>query len=56
MPAIQMYRNALRKFYDNRSAIVMLYLARCVRQPGAGAAYHRSQPLFDTAGCSASSP
>ncbi|EFN52318.1 hypothetical protein CHLNCDRAFT_139104 [Chlorella variabilis] len=26
--AIQMYKNALRKFYDNRSALVMLYLAR----------------------------
>ncbi|PRW61484.1 RNA polymerase-associated CTR9-like protein [Chlorella sorokiniana] len=28
VPAIQMYSNALRKFYDNRSAMVMLYLAR----------------------------
>lgn len=28
VPAIQMYKNALRKFYDNRSALVMLYLAR----------------------------
>ena len=30
IPAIQMYKTALRKFYDNRSAIVMLYLARWV--------------------------
>lgn len=36
VPAIQMYRNALRKFYDNRSAMVMLYLARCVNQFGQG--------------------
>lgn len=36
IPAIQMYRNALRKFYDNRSAMVMLYLARCVRWLGTG--------------------
>lgn len=28
VPAIQMYQNALRKFFDNRSALVMLYLAR----------------------------
>ncbi|KAL4854380.1 RNA polymerase-associated protein CTR9 [Chlorella vulgaris] len=27
-PAIQMYKNALRKFYDNRNAVIMLYLAR----------------------------
>jgi RNA polymerase-associated protein CTR9 len=26
--AIQMYRGALRRFYDNRNAVVMLYLAR----------------------------
>lgn len=33
-PAIQMYQNALRRFYDNRSAVVMLYLARCVQGLG----------------------
>ena len=27
--AIQMYRSALRKFYDNRNPNIMLYLARC---------------------------
>lgn len=26
--AIQMYRGALRRFYDNRNSVVMLYLAR----------------------------
>lgn len=28
-----MYQNALRRFYDNRSAVVMLYLARCAADP-----------------------
>lgn len=35
VPAIQMYKNALRKFFDNRSALVMLYLARWVFGPRA---------------------